>query len=121
LGVPLRKTGEKDSLLRQFKAEDITSEDVYNAAIAGDEIAKEIFEYTGRILGEAFSDFIAFTTPEAIILFGKPVKAGDLLLNPIRESMEANLLKIWKGKVKVLPSDLNEENAAILGAAALAW
>ena len=112
---------EKDSLLRQFNAEKLTSEDVYNAAIAGDEIAIEVFEYTGKILGEAFSDFVAFTTPQAIILFGKPVRAGDLLLKPIKESMEANLLKIWKGKVEVLPSKLNEDNAAILGAAALAW
>jgi len=117
----LLQNSERDSLLRRIKAEDITSKDVYEAAIQGDEIAKETFEYTGKILGEAFSDFVAFTTPEAFILFGGPTKAGDLLLNPIVEHLEANLLKIWKGKVKVLRSELKEADAAILGAAALAW
>ena len=112
---------EKDSLLRRIKGRVITSKDVYEAAIEGDEIAKATFEYTGKILGEAFSDFTAFSTPEAFILFGGVSKAGDLILKPLIENMEANLLKIWKGKVKVLLSELPEADAAILGAAALAW
>jgi len=110
-----------DSILRNIPLESITSKDVFDAAIKGDSIAKEIFEYTGRILGEAFADFIAFSAPEAIIIFGGLAKAGDLIMNPIRESMEKNVLPIWKGKVKLLFSALNEADAAILGASALAW
>ncbi len=115
------ETNTKDSLLRNIPSDDITSKDVFDAAIEGDEIAKEIFQFTGKILGEAFSDFIAFSAPEAIILFGGLAKAGDLILNPIIENMEKNLLPIWKGKVKVLFSELKEADAAILGASALAW
>jgi len=115
------ETSTKTSLLRNIPSEDITSKDVFDAAMQGDEVAKEIFNFTGKILGEAFSDFIAFSAPEAIILFGGLSKAGDLILNPIKENMEKNLLPIWKGKVKVLFSELKEADAAVLGASALAW
>jgi glucokinase len=84
-------------------------------------VALEIFEYTGKILGEALSDFVAFSAPEAIVLFGGLTKSGDYIMKPIVEHMEKNLLAIWKGKVKVLFSDLKEADAAILGASALAW
>ena len=110
-----------NSRLRTLPLEDITSKDVFDAAIAGDELAKEVFEFTGEILGEAFADFVAFTSPEAIILFGGLAKAGDLILKPIRESMERNLLNIYKNKVKLLFSELNESDAAVLGASALGW
>ena len=112
---------KEPTLLRNIPIEDITSKDVSEAANAGDEMAKEIFEYTGRLLGEAFADFVAFSTPEAIILFGGLSRAGDLIMNPIRESMERNLLQIYKGKVKLLFSELKESDAAILGASALGW
>jgi glucokinase len=115
------ETSTKESLLRNIPSEDITSKDVFDAAMQGDEIAKEIFNFTGRILGEAFADFVAFSAPEAIILFGGLSKAGDLILNPIVENMEKNILNIWKGKVKILFSELKEADAAILGASALAW
>ncbi|MCE5331083.1 MAG: ROK family protein [Bacteroidales bacterium] len=115
------ETNTKDSLLRNIPIEDITSKDVFDAAMQGDEIAKEIFSFTGKILGEAFSDFIAFSAPEAIILFGGLSKAGDMIMNPIVENMEKNILGIWKGKVKVLFSELKEADAAVLGASALAW
>jgi glucokinase len=115
------ETNTKDSLLRNIPSDDITSKDVFDAAMEGDEVAKEIFQFTGKILGEAFSDFIAFSAPEAIILFGGLAKAGDLIMKPIIENMEKNLLPIWKGKVKVLFSELKEADAAILGASALAW
>lgn len=114
-------TGTKASILRNIPVESITSKDVFDAAMQGDEVAKEIFAFTGKILGEAFSDFVAFSAPEAIVLFGGLAKAGDLILNPIVENMEKNLLSIWKGKVKVLFSELNESDAAVLGASALAW
>lgn len=109
------------SLLRNIPADAITSKDVYDAAMGGDKIALEIFEYTGKILGEALADFVAFSAPEAIILFGGLTKSGDLILKPIVEHMNANVLPLWKNKVKVLFSELKEADAAILGASALAW
>jgi len=115
------ETSTKESLLRNIPVESITSKDVFDAAMQGDEVAKEIFNYTGKILGESFADFVAFSAPEAIVLFGGLSKAGDLILNPIKENMEKNLLSIWKGKVKVLFSELKEADAAVLGASALAW
>ena len=87
----------------------------------GDEIAKEIFAFTGKILGEAFADFVSFSSPEAIILFGGLSKAGDLIMDPIRESMEESLLPIFQNKVKLLFSELKESDAAVLGASALGW
>ncbi len=115
------ETRKDDSLLRNIPAESITSKDVHDAALQGDMVALEIFEYTGKILGEALSDFVAFSAPEAIVLFGGLTKSGDYIMKPIVEHMEKNLLAIWKGKVKVLFSDLKEADAAILGASALAW
>lgn len=98
-----------------------SSKEVYEAALKGDATAKRVFEYTGRILGEKFADFVEFSAPEAIILFGGVANAGDMLLDPVRKAMDANLINIWKGKVKVIHSGLPESDAAILGAGALAW
>ncbi len=112
---------DKQSLLRNIPAESITSKDVYDAAIQGDEVAKDIFEFTGRLLGEKFADFIAFSAPEAIIVFGGLAKAGNLLMDPVKHHMEENVLPIWKNKVKILFSELKEADAAVLGASALAW
>jgi glucokinase len=109
------------SLLRNLAPESITSKDVYEAAIQGDPLSMEIFELTGEILGEAFADFIAFSTPEAIILFGGLTKAGDLLMNPIQRSLDKHVLKGFVGKTKLLFSQLKESDAAILGASALGW
>ena len=115
------ETTKKDSLLRNIPIDDITSKDVFDAAVDGDLVAKEIFQFTGEILGESFSNFVPFSAPEAIVLFGGLAKAGDMILNPIVESMEKNQLNLWKGKVKVVFSDLKEADAAVLGASALAW
>jgi glucokinase len=109
------------SLLRDIPAKDITSKDVYEAAVAGDKIALDVFEFTGKMLGEAFADFIAFTSPQAIILFGGLAKSGDILLKPLREHMEKNLMPIFRNKVKILLSELKDSDAAVLGASALAW
>lgn len=110
-----------DSLLRELNEDEITSKDVYDAAIKGDKIALEIFEATGTILGEALADFVAFSSPEAIILFGGLTKAGDLIMNPIKASMNKNMLKVFQGKTKLLFSQLKESDAAVLGASALGW
>lgn len=109
------------SLLRNIPIDEITSKDVYDAAIAGDKIAKDIFDYTGNILGEALADFTVFSAPEAFILFGGLAKSGDLLMKPLKNSLEKNMMKVWKGKVKVLLSELKEADAAVLGASALGW
>ena len=109
------------SLLRNLPIEEITSKDVYDAAVAGDKLAKDIFEFTGNLLGEAFADFITFSSPEAIILFGGLAKSGDLLMNPIKNSLDKNILKVFKGKTKILLSELKESDAAVLGASSLGW
>ena len=109
------------SSLRDIDIDKITSKDVYDAAVKGDKLALEIFDYTGNILGEAFTDFTVFSSPEAIILFGGLAKSGDLLMKPLRESMERHMLNLFKGKVKVLVSELKEADAAVLGASALGW
>lgn len=109
------------SSLRNIPLDQITSKDVYDAAVNGDKLALEIFNYTGNILGEAFADFVVFSSPEAIILFGGLSKAGELLLKPVRESMEKNLMPMFRGKIKVLVSELKEADAAVLGASALGW
>lgn len=112
---------QRTSLLRDIPADDITSKDVAEAAAKGDALAIDVFSFTGRLLGEAFADFVAFSAPEAIILFGGLAQAGELIFNPTVEAMEANLLQIWKGKVKIIHSELPGSEAAILGSAALAW
>jgi glucokinase len=107
------------SLLKDV--EEITSKDVYEAAVKGDKLALDVFNFTGAILGRQFADFVAFSAPEAIVVFGGLARAGEFIFKPIKEAMEANLLPIWKGKVAVIPSALKESDAAILGASALAW
>ncbi|MGZ5246570.1 MAG: ROK family protein [Flavitalea sp.] len=111
----------EDSLLRNIPKENLDSKAVYDAAIQGDKLAKEIFEFTGKILGLALANFVMFSSPEAIILFGGLTKAGDLILKPTREHMEKNLIQVFQNKVKILVSHLKESDAAILGASALVW
>ena len=112
---------EQESLLRDYSINELTSQSVFECAMKGDTIANEIFEYTGQILGEALANFVMFSSPEAIVLFGGLTKAGDLLMNPTRKAMEDNLIQIFKNKVKLLFSDLKEADAAILGASALVY
>ena len=110
---------DEPSVLRNI--DNITSKDVYDAAKDGDKLALKIFEFTGKILGRSFSDFIAFSAPEAIVLFGGLARAKEFLLAPMEEAMNANVLSLWKDKVKIVFSQLKESDAAILGASALAW
>ena len=112
---------DRESLLRALDPEKITSKDIYEAARKGDRLSLEIFESTGKIMGEAFATFVAFSAPEAIVLFGGLTKAREFLTEHIERSMNDNLLKFWKGKIKLLYSTLKDSDAAILGASALAW
>ena len=109
------------SILRNLPIEEITSKDVYDAAIQGDQIAKDIFNYTGTLLGEAMADMTVFSSPEAFILFGGLAKSGELLLRPMREAMDRTMLSAFKGKPKIILSELKEADAAVLGASALGW
>ena len=116
----LAKTSEP-SLLRDLKPEEITSLDVSIAAGKGDKVANEIFEFTGKMLGEACADFTAFSSPEAFIFFGGLVKAGDLIMEPIKKAYDAHVLNIFKGKAQFLVSGLEGASAAVLGASAIGW
>ncbi|PSL31805.1 ROK family protein [Chitinophaga ginsengisoli] len=109
------------SILREHSKEEINSKVIYEAAMKGDPLAVEVYEFTGKILGEALANFVMFSSPEAIILFGGLTKAGDMIMKPVREHMEKNLLPIFQNKVKLVFSELKESDAAILGASALAW
>ena len=113
------ESSSEPSLLRDV--ENISSKDVYDAAKQGDALALRVFQYTGHILGRSFADFVAFSAPEAIVLFGGLARAKEFLYQPMMEAMEENLLKIWKGRIKIVFSQLKESDAAILGASALAW
>ena len=110
---------DEPSLLRGV--EDLSSKAVYEAAAEGDALAKKIFDYTGKMLGRSFADFVAFSSPEAIVLFGGLARAKEFFYEPMVESMNENLMHQWKGKIKIVFSQLKESDAAILGASALAW
>lgn len=110
---------DEPSLLREL--ENITSKDIYDAAKKGDALSLRVFDYTGTLLGRSFADFIAFSAPEAIVLFGGLARAREFLYEPMQKAMNDNVLNIWKNKVKIIFSSLKESDAAILGASALAW
>jgi glucokinase len=112
---------KENSLLREIPRDKLDSKAVYDAAIRGDKLAIQIFEFTGKILGLALANAVMFSSPEAIILFGGLTKAGELILKPAKEHMEANLIKVFQNKVRILISHLKESDAAILGASALVW
>ena len=116
----LSKT-DRPSILREMNPEDITSLDVSIAAGKGDELAKEIYEFTGKMLGEACADFAAFSSPEAFIFFGGMVKAGDLIMEPIKKAYNEHVLKIFQNKAQFLVSGLDGASAAVLGASAIGW
>jgi len=116
----LQQSGEP-SILRNIEKGKLNSKDIFLAAQKGDKIALDAFEFTGKILGMKLSDAVAFSSPEAIILFGGLALAGDLIFVSTKKYMEHYMLPIYRNKVKLLPSLLNNENAAVLGAAALVW
>jgi glucokinase len=117
----LEQNPDTESLMRKYPQDSIDSKIVYECAAKGDALANEVYRFTGQILGEALANFIMFSSPEAIVLFGGVIKAGDLIMKPTREHMEKNLLPIFQNKVKLIFSELKEADAAILGASALVW
>ena len=119
--IEILENTDRPSLLRDIPKGELNSKAVFEAATKGDEVAKEVFAFTGKVLGMALANFVMFSSPEAIILFGGLTKAGDLILKPTREHLEANVIEIFQNKVKILVSHLKESDAAILGASALMW
>lgn len=117
----LLSSTDQPSSLRELNPDEITSLDVAIAAGKGDKLANDIYEFTGRILGEACSDFAAFSSPEAFIFFGGMTKAGDLIMKPIKKAYDENVLKIYKDKAQFLVSGLEGSSAAVLGASAVGW
>lgn len=115
------RESDRPTVLRELPIEEITSKDVAIAAGKGDKLAKEIFEYTGKVLGAACADFAAFCSPEAFIFFGGLTKAGDLLMDPIKKAYDENVLFLYKNKAQMIVSELDDASAAILGASALGW
>ena len=109
------------SLLRKIPAKKLDAKAIYEAALKKDKLAIDVYNFTGKVLGMALANFVMFSSPEAIILFGGLARAGDLLITPTRKHMEENLLPIFRDKVKLIFSQLNESDAAILGASALVW
>jgi len=116
----LSKSNEK-SLLRDISFNLLESKTICNAALEGDKIAIEAFEFTGKVLGQKLSDAVAVTSPEAIILFGGLALAGDLIIKPTKKSLEKNLFHVFRNKVKLIPSGLPEGESGVLGASALIW
>ncbi len=119
--LELIRNSEQESILRELPEDEISSKAIHDAAVKGDKLALECFDYTARILGLKLADSIAYTSPEAIFLFGGLALSGDYILKPTKKYMEENLLKIFKNKVKLEISGLMGKNAAVLGAAALIW
>lgn len=111
----------RPSPLRHVAADRLDAETIADAARGGDELALRAFEHTGMILGQALADFVAFSFPEAIFLSGGLARSGELLLAPARRHMESNLMRGYKGRVRLLPSGVDGGNAALLGASALVW
>ena len=116
----LLTTSDRPSLLREIELDKITSLDVSIAASKGDEMAQEIYRFTGRMLGEACADFAAFSAPEAFIFFGGMTKAGDLIMNPIKESYKEHVFPLYRN-AQFLVSGLDGSSAAVLGASAVGW
>ena len=112
---------ERDSLLKHLDDKELTTLDIYKAAEHGDELAQQIFQSTGDLLGKACANFATFLSPEAFVFFGGLAMAGDWLLKPAKEAYDKYVLSLYKGKAQFLTSALEDGNAAILGAAALAW
>ena len=110
---------DEPSLMRSYDV--LTPINIFEAAKQGDKLAQKVFEYAGTMLGMAFADFIQFSAPEAIVLFGGLTHSREFFTDAIEKAMNANVLPLWRGKVKIIYSELKESDAAILGASALAW
>lgn len=117
----MTRENASDSLLADKSFNELDSKMIYDAAEKGDKVALEVFEQTGKWLGQGLADTVHHNSPEAIFLFGGPIAAGDYIFKPTIASLEEHLLPIFKNKIKVLPSELKPGDAAIVGASALVY
>lgn len=108
-----------DSELRHLSFREMTAVKIHAAAQRHDALALAAFDYTGRLLGRALADTVAYFSPEAIIIFGGLANAGDFLFQPVRRHFEEHLLGVYKSKVKILASHKQGGNIAVLGASVL--
>ena len=115
------KYNATNSLLADKSFNELDSKAIFEAAEKGDKIALEVFELTGKWLGQGLADTVHYLSPEAIFLFGGPTAAGDYIFKPTKESMEQFLLPIYRNKIKILPSELKPGDAAIVGASAMVY
>ena len=111
----------EESEFRHITFNDLTAEMITKAALNGDPLAIEAYEYTGMLLGHALADAVTITSPEAIFLFGGLAKAGKYIFEPTKKYMEMHMMPVFRNKVKLLPSGIDGKNAAVLGASALVW
>ena len=119
--IAMLEESSETTSLRDIATDKLTSYEVYKAAMAGDAMAQEVFKQTGRRIGIACANIATFLSPEAFIFFGGLAQAGELLLRPIEEAYNENVLSLYKGKARFLMSGLDGAKAAILGASAIAW
>ena len=112
---------KEESILRGIPPYDLTSKQIAEEAEKGDIIALKAFDYTAEMLALGIINAVTFSGPEAIFLFGGLAQAGEILFNPVRKYVDLNMYPVYKGTVKILPSGIPENNAPVLGAAALAW
>lgn len=119
--IEFMNNSDEESLLRRLNPYSISSKQIYEAAIQGDSMAREVFAYTGRILGHALGDFVKFSSPKAIVLFGGLTKSREFFHDEMVRAMNDNLMQIWRDRIKILYSSLKESDAAILGASSLVW
>lgn len=119
--VAMLEESTEPTSLRDIPREELSSYEVYKAAMAGDAMAQEVFRQTGRRIGVACANIATFLSPEAFIFFGGLAQAGDLLFRPMEEAYNENVLSLYKGKAKFLKSGLDGAKAAVLGASAIAW
>lgn len=115
----LLERDDRQSSLRNVG--ELTAKTIAEAAANGDELAREVYDFTGKVLGEACASFASFTDPTAIILFGGVAKAGNLLIEPMKRAMEPALLHLYQNRIEIMQSGLNDAEAALLGASAVAW
>lgn len=118
--LELLTSSKETSTLRNIPQNQLTFENIYEASIQGDSLAKEAFRFTGDILGQLLSDLIAYSSPKAFILSGKVAKSNEHFIQAIEKSFEDNLLQIYAGKTKILTSDIENSEAIILGTSLLA-
>lgn len=112
---------KEESVLREIPPSHLSSKKIAEAAAKNDPVALEAMDYTAEMIAFGIANAVGFSSPEAVFLFGGLAKAGEVLFAPVREYVNQMVMPIYRGTVQILASGIPESNAAVLGAAALAW